>query len=94
VKAQSQYAARGFQIIGPAMDSRGPVLEAIKRFGINYPVYGAEDEVGKAMDALGDDGGVLPYSALISPDGKVLARVTGGLSQQRLAGLLEKHLPR
>ncbi|HZP11142.1 MAG TPA: TlpA disulfide reductase family protein [Nevskiaceae bacterium] len=92
VKAQSQYAARGFQVIGPAMDSRQPVLDAMKRFGINYPVYGSEDEVTKAMDALGDDGGVLPYSVLISADGKVLERFAGGLSQAKLDGLLAKYL--
>lgn len=93
VKAQSQYGARGFQIIGPAMDSRQPVLDAMKKLGINYPVYGSEDEVTKAMDALGDDGGVLPYSVLISPEGKIVDRITGGISQERLQSLLGKQLP-
>ena len=92
VKAQSQNAARGFQVIGPAMDSRQPVLDAMKRFGINYPIYGSEDEVAKAMDALGDDGGVLPYSVVLSPEGKILDRFAGGLSAERLQGLLDKHL--
>ncbi len=92
VKAQSQYASRGLQVIGPAMDSRQPVLDAMKRLAINYPVFGAEGEVTAAMDALGDDGGVLPYSVLISPDGKIVERVTGGLSQARLQAMLEQQL--
>jgi thiol-disulfide isomerase/thioredoxin len=93
VKAQAQYASQGLQIIGPAMDSRGPVLEAMKKLGVNYPVFGAEDEVTAAMNALGDESGVLPYTVLISPEGKIVDQVAGGLSEARLDGLL-KHLPR
>jgi thiol-disulfide isomerase/thioredoxin len=92
VQAQSRYGSRNFQVIGPAMDSRQPVLDAIKRLGINYPVYGAEDEVTKAMDALGDDAGVLPYSVLISPDGTIVERVIGGLSAEKLDVLVGKYL--
>src|SRR5206468_1835557 len=92
VQAQAKYGARGLQVIGPAMDSREPVVETIKKFGMNYPVFGSETEVTAAMDALGDMTGVLPYSVLIAPDGKVLARLAGGLSQAKLDALLSKHL--
>jgi thiol-disulfide isomerase/thioredoxin len=94
VKAQAAFGDRGLQIIGPALDAPAAVRETMKKFGVNYPVFVGDAEVTAAMDALGDEMGVLPYSVLIAPDGKVLERLAGGLSEPKLTGWLEKHLAR
>ncbi len=93
VKAQADHGARGLQILGPALDAPAAVRDTVKRFGIPYPVFVGDDEVMKAMDVLGNDLGALPYSVLIAPDGKILERIYGGLSAERLQGLLESRLP-
>jgi thiol-disulfide isomerase/thioredoxin len=92
VKAQADYGARGLQIVGPAVDAPAAVRDIVKKFGIPYPVFVGDDEVVKAMEALGNDMGVLPYSVLIAPDGKILERIYGGLSAERLQALLEADL--
>lgn len=94
VRAQAEYGARGLQIVGPALDAPPAVRDTVKQFDIGYPVFVGDDEVMKAMEALGNDLGALPYSVVIAPDGKILERIYGGFSEEKLRELLEAHLPK
>lgn len=94
VEAQQQHAARGLQIVGVAMDDVDPVRRFAERLRINYPLMVGEAEVAQAMDALGDTLGAFPFSVLIAPDGRILARAHGELSREELRGWLDDHLPR
>jgi thiol-disulfide isomerase/thioredoxin len=93
VQAQQRYAVRGFQIVGPALDAPDAVRSAVQRFGINYPIMAGDADVIRAMDVLGNDLGGLPFSVLIAPDGRILERITGGLTREKLAELIDAHLP-
>lgn len=94
VEAQSLYAPRGLQIVGPALDEADAVRAMATRFRINYPVM--PDFVGAdaAMNALGNDKGALPFSVLISPTGVVAETVLGAMSRDELASLVKRHLGR
>lgn len=93
VKAQADYGARGFQVLGPALDDQPSIEGMVAKFGISYPVMGDYNEVDAAMKALGNNQGALPYSLLISPEGKVLQVVLGGLKEVELKTWIEQHLP-
>ncbi|HSW12161.1 MAG TPA: TlpA disulfide reductase family protein [Solimonas sp.] len=92
VEAQSRYAARGLQIIGPAFDELESIRPMVQRLHINYPVSANLSEADAAARALGNSSGGLPYSVLISRDGRVLRTILGGLSREELEKLLEQHL--
>lgn len=94
VDAQRRYAARGLQILGPALDDADAVAPVVARFGINYPVM--PDFVGAdaAMQALGNAQGALPYSVLVDPQGRIADRVLGGLSREALESLITSNLDR
>lgn len=92
VAAQTQYAARGLQVIGPAMDEVESVQRIAARFGINYPVMADYAQVDAAMKLLGNEYGGLPFSVLISRDGRVLETLLGGLREDQLQRLLEANL--
>jgi peroxiredoxin len=92
VKAQSAHASRGLQIVGPAMDQPEAVREMMEKLEVNYPVFVGDAQVSAAMEALGNEMGVLPYTVLIGTDGKVLERLAGGLTQAKLDALLAKYL--
>lgn len=94
VEAQARYGARGFQILGPAMDDPEQVKAMLPRLKISYPILIGETEIPQAMDALGDTLGALPYSVLISPDGYVIKRKHGEFEAEELAELIEANLPR
>lgn len=94
VEAQSLYATRGLQIVGPALDDADAVKPLITRFRINYPVL--PDYIGgdQAMSLLGNAQAALPYSVLVDPQGRIVETVLGGLEREQLLALLERHLGR
>lgn len=92
VEAQTRHAAQGLQIVGLALDHVEPVKQFRSRFGINYPLLVGQEDIVRAMDALGDTLGAFPFSVLIARDGRILERVSGDLSQEELQELLSKYL--
>lgn len=93
VKAQNAYGARGLQIIGPALDEPDAVRALVQRFSVNYPVMADFASADAALKALGNEGGALPYTVLISPDGEILAKALGGMSADEIERLIETFLP-
>jgi thiol-disulfide isomerase/thioredoxin len=99
IDIQNKYSARGFTVIGVAMDDEGksvvaPFL-AKERFDVNgqqlpmsYPIWLGTDE---AADKFG---GILGYptSFLISRDGKQVMKFQGLKSQDELIQAIESQL--
>lgn len=92
VAAQTRYGPQGLQILGPAIDELEPVQAMVRRLNINYPVTADPKQAVRAADALGDKQGVLPFSVLISRDGRILKKVVGTLDQRELDELVQPHL--
>src|SRR5579863_500407 len=99
IEMQDKYAAKGFTVLGIAMDEDGkPVVApfvAKERFDVNgqklpmnYPIVIGNESVAEKF------GGLLGYptSALISRDGKVLKRTTGIISYDETTKLIEAAL--
>ena len=93
VQAQQDHGARGLQIVGIAMDEVEPVRRFADRLRINYPIMAGGPEIARAMDELGDRLGAFPFSVLITPDGRIVDRISGDLSREELQGLLDHWLP-
>jgi thiol-disulfide isomerase/thioredoxin len=73
-----------FQIVGVALDD----VDAVKAFsdevGINYiNLVGQADAIKVGMEH-GNASGALPYTVVVSPDGKVTHRVIGELDEETL----------
>jgi glutathione peroxidase-family protein len=96
---QQKYEAKGFTVLGIAMDEEGksavaPFL-AKERFNINgqklpmnYPIVIGNDDVADKF------GGLLGYptSFLISKDGKIVKKVQGLISYEELTKAIESQL--
>lgn len=93
VEMQTRYGTRGLQILGPALDDPDAVRQMLPKLRIQYPVFTGDSEVTATMDALGDTLGALPFSVLISADGKVLQRKHGEFERAELVPLIESNLP-
>ncbi|MGQ0698284.1 MAG: TlpA family protein disulfide reductase [Panacagrimonas sp.] len=93
VQMQDRYKSRGLQILGPALDDPEQVRASLPRLKIQYPILIGETEIPKAMDALGDTLGALPFSVLIAPDGNVVLRKHGEFELEELIQLIEANLP-
>ena len=99
IAMQDRYKARGFTVLGLAMDDEeesvvSPYV-ANERFSVNgerasmnYPILIGTSEVAESF------GGLLgfPSSILISKDGRIVKRVTGIIQEKDMSALVEKEL--
>ncbi|HVN08416.1 MAG TPA: TlpA disulfide reductase family protein [Patescibacteria group bacterium] len=95
IDLQKKYGARGFQVLGVAMDDEGakvvqPFVEKERfevdgqKLAMNYPILiGDPDEADKFFGGMGGIVG-LPTSVLISPDGKRVRSVIGPVDPDKL----------
>jgi cytochrome c biogenesis protein CcmG/thiol:disulfide interchange protein DsbE len=99
IEMQQRYAAKGFTILGVALDEEGKSVVAPwvakerfdvggQRLPMNYPILLGDDAVADKF------GGLLGYptSILISRDGKMIKRVTGILTYDEISKAIESQL--
>ncbi len=72
IKLQEKYGGKNFTLIGIALDDKQSVIDFIDPIGINYPILIAEQEGIALTRAYGNRLGVLPYTALVDQNGKIL----------------------
>jgi len=75
IELQEQYGAKGFQVLGVAIDEKEAVIDYIDGLGGNYPVMIGGNEVLAISAAYGNRFGQLPYSLVI--DRKGIIRFVG-----------------
>lgn len=93
IKAEQEHRAQGLEIVGIAVDRPSAVRAFAKKMHINYTVLLGQSEAFNLMSAAGDSQGLLPYSVLLSPQGKVLATELGAFDAGSLKQDLAKALP-
>ena len=99
IEMEQKYSARGFTVLGIAMDEEGAKVVtpfvAKERFEVN----GAQSQMNYPI-VIGDDaaadkfGGLLGYptSVLVSRDGKIIKRITGIISYEEMSKAIESQL--
>lgn len=87
-KVQQQYAGRNVAIIGIGVETRDRVRQFRDRLGLHMTLLaGGYDSLALAR-AFGDDAGVLPYTALLSADGRLTRTHSGALPAGQLQAWL------
>ncbi len=87
VKAQSEFAVKGLQFVGIAIDRRAPVERFTKELAINYPVLLGDAAWLEAVKTMGNPQGVLPFTLVISPKNEVMLRRVGKLKYSEIAAI-------
>lgn len=77
--------AKGWQIVGIAVDKLAPVQAFLKRLPLDFPVAVAGAEGMMLTKQLGNQVSGLPFTVLVGADGVVLNRKIGKLSEADLA---------
>jgi thiol-disulfide isomerase/thioredoxin len=75
---------KNLQIIGIGIDSAANIMEFSTKFKISYPLYVAEATGSAQMRKFGDEGGGLPFSVLIGPNGQVKKTYLGRLKMDEV----------
>ena len=99
IQFQNKYSAKGFTVLGIAVDEEGKkvvqpyVLK--ERFDVNgtptpmnYPILIGNDSIGDKF------GGLIGYptSVLISRDGRIVRKITGIINEEELSKTIERLL--
>jgi len=72
-----EQAANGVQVIGIALDDAAAVQAFLQRIPVRYPILLDAPGPADAGVHLGNPKGVLPYSVLVSADGRLLKQRIG-----------------
>ena len=79
------YESRAVVLGVSSRDNRASAQEFLKSAKITYPnVADRSGEIARALDI-----NTFPTTFIFDADGELIARVNGGISEQRIAGLLE-----
>ncbi len=85
IRWQQQYGDRQLQVIGVGIDKKTPIRNVIRTFSINYPILIADSEIpnnAKLLPEWGNSSGMIPYSVVIDPTGKIVYRHRGTFTQE------------
>lgn len=99
IEMQQKYGAKGFTVLGVAMDDEGRSVVAPFVQKEEFDVDGGQSKMNYPIvignDAAADKfGGLLGYptSVLLSRDGKILKRITGLISYSEISKTIESQL--
>jgi thiol-disulfide isomerase/thioredoxin len=75
---------RGWQVVGLAVDSRGPVNEFLGKRPVGFPIGLAGMEGVELARTMGNAGGALPFTVVFDRSGEAKARKLGIIKQDDL----------
>ena len=78
-----EQGANGIQVVGIALDDAGAVRAFLQDHGISYPTLVDTAGPADAGVRLGNRSGVLPYTILISAEGRVLKTKIGPFADKK-----------
>jgi thiol-disulfide isomerase/thioredoxin len=81
----AQQAGNGVQVVGIALDDPAAVRAFVRRAGVAYPILLDTPGPADAGVVLGNPSGVLPYSVLVSADGRLLKQHIGPFADGEIA---------
>lgn len=82
----SEQDANGVQVVGIALDDTEAVRAFLQRTPVAYPILVDTPGPADAGVRLGNPKGVLPYSVLVSADGRLLKQRIGPFAEGEIAG--------
>ena len=82
---QRQFAARGWQVVGLAVDSPAPVREFLARMPVSYAIGLAGAPGADLSRSLGNESGGLPFTAVFDAQGRIVRRKLGETRFDELA---------
>jgi len=87
---QREHATDGSQVIGIAMEQPQSAAAFVKRVAVDYPILIGIDADPVPTTVFGDTAGLLPYSVLISRDGRIMETKLGPLDEALLEDWLKE----
>lgn len=84
VKLQSEWASKGVQFVGVAIDEVAAVTEYVQQQPINYPLLMGGMEGVALSQRYGNRVGALPYTVVIDRQGRVVFHRAGAVAMDQM----------
>ncbi len=85
---RQQYANKGVEFVGIAIDNKENVSKFIKSMPVTYPILIGEGAAHSLARQLGNSSGALPFTLVIDRTGKIVLSHLGRLSREQLDATL------
>lgn len=91
-KTAHEFATRNLAVVGIGIDRVEPMRRFQAEFGLAFPLLVAGAGGSDLARELGNSSGALPYTVLISPDGRLVETQLGLLRPETLRSWLDRRL--
>jgi peroxiredoxin len=88
-RIRDEYRTRGVEVIGVGIDSAARIRQFRDDHSITLPLLVAGAEGSRLGDQMGNTAGVLPYTVLVDPNGRVAERKIGRIRPDSLREWLD-----
>jgi len=88
VRLQDKYRSQGLQFVGIAIDDAAKVAPYAAELGMNFPVLISGAAGIELTRSLGNRAGVLPFTIILTRDGKIAQTETGAAKEARIEPLI------
>ena len=89
IKLQKQFAERGVQFIGIAIDDKEPVDEFLSFTNINFPVLIAPEEGVALAHKMGNLIDAVPFTVVVDAQGQIIHRHQGEFSNEQILEIIK-----
>jgi thiol-disulfide isomerase/thioredoxin len=86
---QDQYAAKGLQFIGIAIDDPEPVAAYLTTTHINYPLLVSGINGMALAQQLGNGGGAVPFTLVVDKQGQIIHQHPGAFSREQIMAVIK-----
>jgi thiol-disulfide isomerase/thioredoxin len=84
----SAWKGRGVRFVGVTGDDPHAVERFLREVPVSYPVFLAGEDADRWARRLGDRDALLPFTVIVDPAGRVVARKVGVYSESEAAAVL------
>ena len=91
VALRSEFASKGVEFVGIAIDSPAQVSQFLQTLPVSYPILVGEGAAHNLARQLGNPSGALPYTIVLDRDGKVVLTRLGRLPRATLEAVLRRY---
>ncbi len=88
-RTRDAYRGRGVEVIGIGIDNAAKIAEFRQRHALNLPLLVAGAGGSELNRALGNSGGALPFTVLITAEGRIAQRHLGQIKPEQLRRWLD-----
>lgn len=88
VKLQEKYGRQGLQFVGIAIDQVSKVQPFAAELGMNFPVLIGSADAIELTRKLGNRASVLPFTVVLTRDGRVAAVEVGAMKEAQIEPFL------